>query len=142
MPKTLICLFALMAVFPLCAQELDQGCWVGKMAWRDEYASNDIATLRAYAEQGNPFAQYNLGVRYYNGQGVEQSYAEAAKWWRKAAEQGNALAQYNLGLRYERGQGVEQSYAEAAKWYRKAAEQGDEDAKKALQRLEQERMGN
>lgn len=112
--------------FPLLAQELDQGCWVGKMSWQVD--SNDIATLRALAEQGNPVAQNNLGVRYANGQGVEQSWEEVVKWYRKAAEQGYAIAQYNLGRCYAYGQGMEQSWKEAVKWYRKAADQGDVDA--------------
>ena len=34
------------------------------------------------------------------GEGVEQDYAEAVKWYRLAAEQGNADAQYNLGYAY------------------------------------------
>ena len=76
------------------------------------------------AEQGDAEAQYNLGVSYYNGEGVAQDYAEAVKWWRKAAEQGYADAQYNLGLSYYTGLGVAQDYAEAVKWWRKAAEQG------------------
>lgn len=46
--------------------------------------------------QGNATAQYNLGYCYYEGHGVEQSYDEAVKWYRKAAEQGNATAQHNL----------------------------------------------
>ena len=33
---------------------------------------------------------------YYNGQGVQRDYAEAAKWVRKAAEQGYAPAQADL----------------------------------------------
>ncbi len=37
------------------------------------------------AEQGHAKAQYNLGVCYYKGQGVQQSYTEAVKWYRKAA---------------------------------------------------------
>ena len=112
--------------FPLLAQELDQGCWVGKMVWNVD--RNDIATLRALAEQGNPFAQNNLGVRYERGQGVAQSWEEAVKWYRKAAEQGNANAQCNLGWCYANGQGVAQSWEEAVKWYRKAADQGRMDA--------------
>ena len=126
MPKMLICLFALLSVTPLLAQELDQGCWVGKMVWNVD--RNDIATLRALAEQGNPFAQNNLGVRYERGQGVAQSWEEAVKWYRKAAEQGNANAQCNLGWCYANGQGVAQSWEEAVKWYRKAADQGRMDA--------------
>ena len=45
------------------------------------------------AEQGNTDAQYNLGVSYRDGQGVQQDYKEAAKWYRLSAEQGFAKAQ-------------------------------------------------
>ena len=38
---------------------------------------------------GFAYAQYNLGVMYDNGQGVQQDYKEAVKWYRKAAEQGH-----------------------------------------------------
>ena len=31
---------------------------------------------------------YNLGICFYNGDGVSQDYGEAVKWWKKAAEQG------------------------------------------------------
>ena len=84
----------------------------------------DINALKKSAEQGDAKAQYNLGVCYYNGNGVEKDYQEAVKWWRKAAEQGDAKAQYNLGVCYSNGDGVEKDYQEAVKWYRKAAEQG------------------
>ena len=77
------------------------------------------------AEKGNVTAQYNLGKCYYNGEGVNQDYAEAARWYRKAAEQGAAAAQCDLGICYYYGQGVKQDYGEAVKWYRKAAEQGN-----------------
>ncbi|MHC5060354.1 MAG: secretin N-terminal domain-containing protein [Planctomycetota bacterium] len=80
------------------------------------------------AEQEYAEAQYNLGVMYSNGQGVEQDYKEAVKWYRKAAEQEYAEAQYDLGVMYDNGQGVEQDYKEAVKWYRKAAEQGHAEA--------------
>ena len=81
-------------------------------------------------------AQFNLGFMYANGQGVQQDYAEAVKWYRRAADQGDADAQFNLGIVYEKGQGVQQNYAEAAKWYRRAADQGDEGAISALARLD------
>ena len=53
---------------------------------------------RVEAEQGDAMAQYNLGVCYYNGEGVAQNYAEAVKWWSKAAEQGQAEAKTALRL--------------------------------------------
>ena len=76
--------------------------------------------------------QFQRGIYYYNGDGLPQSYENAAKWFRKAADQGHILAQFNLGLMYDDGQGVPQSYTEAAKWYRKAAEQGDPNAQHNL----------
>ena len=51
-----------------------------------------IYELTLKAEQGDAVAQFNLGVKYDNGQGVPQDYAEAVKWYRKAAEQGDAGA--------------------------------------------------
>ena len=44
----------------------------------------DVEALKAkaeqgYAEQGYAEAQHNLGVRYDNGEGVPQDYAEAIK---------------------------------------------------------------
>jgi hypothetical protein len=62
---------------------------------------------------------------YERGQGVNQDYAKAVKWYRKAAEQGSASSQSNLGSMYFNGQGVTQNYVKAVKWWRKAAEQGD-----------------
>ena len=65
------------------------------------------------AGQGLAEAQYNLALRYYNGEGVRQDYAEAVRWVRLAAEQGDARAQANLGVMYGNGEGVPQDYVEA-----------------------------
>jgi hypothetical protein len=76
------------------------------------------------AEQGGAKAQFNLGLMYRKGDGVQQDHEESAKWFRRAAEQGHDNAQLNLGVSFERGEGVPQDYAEAVKWYKLAAEQG------------------
>ena len=104
-----------------------------KSTAKDE--SEEVIRLRRAAEQGNVIAQFNLGVRYDDGEGVKQNREEAVKWYRKAAEQGNVFAQFNLGVSYYKGEGVEQDNAEASKWFRKAAEQGCDRAKKALERM-------
>ena len=76
------------------------------------------------AEQGNAAAQYNLGLMYAKGEGVEQDYKQAAKWFTRAAEQGSSETQCNLGRMYGEGQGMPRDYEQAVKWYTKAAEQG------------------
>jgi TPR repeat protein len=102
-----------------------------KVATTNEAAS-DLAQLKAGAEKGDDFAQYQLGVLYETGLDVSKDYEEAAKWFRKAAEQGLDAAQWSLGVLYENGEGVPKDYQEAAKWYRKAAEQGDVHAQFSL----------
>jgi TPR repeat protein len=50
---------------------------------------------RMAAEQGEPRAQNNLGVKYAKGNGVEKNYRNAYVWLRLAAMQGHKLAQKN-----------------------------------------------
>ena len=80
------------------------------------------------AEQGNAYAQNNLGVMYVKGEGVEQDFTKAIELWTKAAEQGNAYAQNNLGVMYVKGEGVEQDFTKAIELWTKAAEQGNAGA--------------
>jgi TPR repeat protein len=69
-------------------------------------------------------AQFRLGLRYANGDGVPRDSAEALRWFRKAAEQGYAPAQYHLGLMYINGDAAAKNSAEAVTWLRKSADQG------------------
>ncbi len=110
-------------------------------AGEEAYQRGDYATalteFRPLAQQGDPRAQYHLGVIYSNAQGVAQDYAEALYWYRLAAEQGYADAQYNLGGMYLDAR----DYAEAGRWYRQAAEQGDVRAQFRLSVMYREGQG-
>ncbi len=72
---------------------------------------------RKAAEQGDPEAQFNLGVMYYEGEGMPQSDVKAARWYRKAAEQGHAIAQFRLGYMYFYGRGVPEDHIKAYAWW-------------------------
>ena len=48
----------------------------------------EIEELTERAEQGNAAAQFNLGVRYATGKGVEQDYAKAFGWYKKDRKSG------------------------------------------------------
>ncbi len=116
----LICIFLFLMLGVAAAQQTNSAS--------DVINSETIEFAKAGAEKGDAHLQYILGGCYALGMGVNQDYAEAAKWYRKAADQGVADAQYHLGLCYGLGQGVSLDYIEAAKWYRMAAEQGNPNA--------------
>ncbi|QIW16853.1 hypothetical protein A4G20_04905 [Pasteurellaceae bacterium RH1A] len=80
------------------------------------------------AEQRDMYAQYNLGVMYYRGEGVKQNYKQAFVWVKKAAEQGYKQAQFMIGHMYSTGEGIKKNYEQAFMWLKKAAEQGHKDA--------------
>ena len=125
--------------------KLTLACWLALIGWVNSGCTSDVEdrcqqlckngqyeqafpVCSEAAEQGDVKTQNILGLMYDSGKGVQQDYAEAAKWYRKAAEQGYADAQYNLGGMYANGEGVQQDDTEAVKWYRKAAEHGDAGA--------------
>ena len=78
------------------------------------------------ADQGDAFAQYNLGQMYRRGDGVLQDDAEAVRWYRLAADQGDADAHNNLGYMYQNGQGVLEDNVMAHMWYNIGAANGNE----------------
>ena len=47
-----------------------------------------VECFRELAEQGDSYAQWWLGLCYYDGNGVNQDYSKAVEWYRKSAEQG------------------------------------------------------
>lgn len=77
------------------------------------------------ANQGNETAEYELGMLYYNGKGVEQDYIKAYEWILRSANRCYHNAQNQLGILYGGGYGVEKSYHEAIKLFIKACEQGN-----------------
>ena len=78
--------------------------------------------------------EYDLGNKYFNGDGVEIDIKEAVKWYKKAADTGNTDAQYILGEIYYYGFGIEEDEEEGLKWLRKSSEQGNADAQLILGR--------
>ena len=58
----------------------------------------NIDEIREKAKGGDAEAQFQLGSRYYRGEGVSKNLKNAVNWWRKAAGSGNAWAQHNLGV--------------------------------------------
>ncbi len=88
-----------------------------------------IDGLRQLATQGDPSAQFALGVHYATGEDVPQDYGEAVRWFIMAAEQGQVMAQATLGAYYWAGRGVPQDLQKAYFWAMLAQAGGDEASK-------------
>ena len=107
----------------------------GMQASRSGEYETALEKWHPLAQQGHAKAQFNMGVLYENGLGVQKDHAQAADWYKKAAEQGLKEAQNNLGKNYAQGTGVEQDYIRAYKWLSLAAEQGLKEAAGNLDRI-------
>ena len=81
-----------------------------------------IKWYRRAAKGDLPDAENELGVRYQDGDGVEQNYVQAAHWFRKAAEHvpnlgGAGQGRNNLGNLYAEGNGAPKDYVQAYMWF-------------------------
>ncbi|MEX0695030.1 MAG: hypothetical protein WD075_11340 [Rhodospirillales bacterium] len=73
-------------------------------------------------------ADYQQGLKFYNGDGVTQNFGKAAQFFLKAGEAGHIGAQYNLGIMNYTGQTGGQDFSNAAKWFERAANNGHTQA--------------
>lgn len=96
MKRVLVFTLACMLIVPSCKKETKTEETQTEAMEQLSQDSISADKYREAAEQGDAEAQYNLGLCYYNGEGVQQDYTQAVHWWRKAAEQGNARAQEAL----------------------------------------------
>lgn len=69
-------------------------------------------------------AQFKLGNKFYDGDGVKRDYEKAAECYLESAQKGHAKSQHSLAIMYWYGFGVPQDKQKTAEWYMRAAEQG------------------
>lgn len=95
-------------------------------------ADRRLAALVAMAEQ-DPRAAFDLGLRYFRGDGVAQNSHQALQWMRSAGERGDLRAQSALGRFYLAGlEEMGSDPVEAVRWLALAAGRGDKEARKLL----------
>ena len=99
------------------SQEQRRDCASAERLWREA------------ADNGFVRAQFNFGVIFENGHGVERNDAEAFAWYLSAANKGFASAQCNLSAMLKAGRGVDRADdVKAVSWFEKAAKQGFAEA--------------
>lgn len=92
------------------------------------YASMSLEDVKRLANQGDPRAEYTLGRRYANGDGVPQDYRAAKDWFLEAAQQGHIAAQGKVAAAFWSGKGAPQDYSKAYYWALLAQAGGDKTA--------------
>ncbi len=101
----------------------------------DHPHEKSLAELRSLADHGDADAQWQMGVRYHDGEGLPQDDSQAMLWFQLAAEQGHVDAQSHLGAYYWAGRGVPKDLSKAYMWSEIALAGGDENSKSRLEGL-------
>ncbi|MDE5796575.1 MAG: M48 family metalloprotease [Muribaculaceae bacterium] len=83
-----------------------------------------IKLFKFAAARGEIYALHNLGLRYADGNGVEQDEAKALRLFERAALQGYAEAQNNAGYMYINGIGTKVNLQKGLYWLTKAVKNG------------------
>ena len=109
---------------PVHASELEDGF----IAFKAGSYEQALRLWLPIAEKDNADAQYNLGILYMKGLGVEKNEKTAFIWYKRAAANGNTDAMYNLGMMYNQGRVIYRSPKDAVKWWKKSAELGNIEA--------------
>lgn len=98
----------------------------------DPVAEQRAAALTELAKQ-DPRAAWDLGLRYFRGDGVRKDSYQALQWMRDAGERGIVDAQLAVGRFYLMGlEEMGSDPAEAETWLSMAASKGNKEAQKLL----------
>lgn len=120
MRRILTFIVLLLWLQPAAASEYSSGIF----AYRNGQYPRAVALLKPLALEGDPYAQFALGVMYDDGIGLPRNFTLALLWYKKSAAQGLADAQYMAGRFYGSGRGVKQDPAAALFWFELAAAAG------------------
>jgi hypothetical protein len=105
------------------------------LAIQEPVQGTDVNRVLNRAGAADSVAQYEMALRYAEGEGVPQNYRDAMAWFSKAAANGNDKAEWKLGLGYIKGIGVPHDERKAAVWFKRAANYGNMRAQSALSDL-------
>jgi hypothetical protein len=125
-----------------CAEEgnSEAQAWVGHCLINAKGVSRDeakaVGFFKQSAESGLSMAQVKLGACFEQGIGVAKNAVEAVKWYRLSADQNNSAAQYSLGVCLYEGIGCARDVDQAIRLLESSRDLGVDQAKVALQRIQ------
>ena len=87
------------------------------------------------ATQGVTVSQYNTGVNYYIGRGIDKDLEKAVYWYQMASEEGHSKAPFNIGIIYANGEVTDKDLTLALEYFLLSAERGNKEAKNFIKLL-------
>lgn len=110
-------------------QEVKELVRKGKECYNNNGYEAAFKYFKQASEYSDPEAQYELGLCFFEGKGVNCDINEAIKMWKLSAEQGFVIAQYRLGMEIpDEFLEDDEKVKEGMKWLEMAAKQGYSDA--------------
>lgn len=94
-------------------------------AQRRQEIRDSLNFIMDNAKSGDASAMNEVGTWFYTGKHVDQDYAQAYEWWKKASLKSNVRAIANLGMCYQLGRGVERDSVDAVRLYEKSIKEGN-----------------
>ncbi len=150
--RALLLAAILAAGHPAAAAEDDPSVETGSAA--DAYDAflngryeDAIAIWLPLASEGDATAQFNIGVMYANGLGVDRDMKSAMDWWTRAARQLHVRAAHNLALAMLAGEpkangtAVQPDYPGILRFLKIGADAGYPNSEYTLAKLYQEGVG-
>ena len=110
-------------------QEIKELVRKGKECYNNHGYEAAFKYFKQASEYGDPEAQYELGLCFFEGKGVDCDINEAINMWKLSAEQGFVIAQYRLGMEIpDEFLEDDEKVKEGMKWLEMAAKQGYSEA--------------
>ena len=101
--------------------------------------SKGMEWLLKSANAGFSHAAASLGDMYAEGNNVNKDHKQAAKWHLMAADADLGPSQLYMGKANLHGWGVTKNIEEAKEWLKRAAARGEDEAKKLLNELQEQK---
>ena len=96
---------------------------------------DDFVYDLSLATQGISVSQYNTGVNYSIGRGINKDVEKAVYWYQRANEQGHSKAPFNIAIFYVDGINTDPDPELALEYFLVAEERGNKRAKEFLDKL-------
>jgi len=131
--KKIILLLALITTISLIANPFEN---MREGNYQVQYVSQKFVYAKRAAVRGNVRAQFDLGLMYARGEGVQKNEREAFHWFHKAARNNHVEAKFYMGLSFEQGRGVKKQAQLARYWFKIASKAGHRKAMAHLASIE------